>query len=416
MKTKDQAITELRRLKLREERQTGKLLKSARSDNAPELKNVMVQWQNEDGVIAEFTAIASSHQNGPAERSIQTAEMAMRTMIDDAELPIEFWDEAVEYDSYIRNRLPLGPTINGKLTSPIEAYTGVRPNVDHIRPWGYKAYGYVNPKTLEPKGRHDKLVVRGREGIFMGFSENTEKHAKIYAPDLGRVERVNAFLIDEKVKGGTIDLKLKNTLTGNQGTSNHLPQRKKRGRPRKDHESTENEADCVEEIMLDIAPAPAPAPAPASASTLNLSSEKSQLNLDLNDPVSTNTRKSKQIEVTPAKREVRKKSTLCKKKSKKEHDATKIDKDILNQGITEENEQERIDDVQMSKDNDMETDKEMKMEDEDEDEDEDGNNNDNDNDNDHDHDHEIELRNQMKYENEKHSGNKTEEKNKANQQ
>ncbi|KAI1000751.1 hypothetical protein K3495_g7446 [Podosphaera aphanis] len=271
------AIIELRKLNLREERQTGKLLKSARSDNAPELKNIMVQWQNEDGVIAKFTAIASSHQNEPAERSIQTAEMAMRTMIDDAELPIEFWDEAIEYDSYIRNRLPLGPIINGKLTSPIEAYTGVRPNVDRIRHWGYKAYGYkaygykaygykaygykaygykaygykaygykaygykaygyVKSKTLEPRGRHDKLVV-----------------------NLERVERVNAFLIDEKVRG-TIDLQLKNTLTGNQGTSNHLSQRKKRVRPRKDHEPTENEADCVEEVMIDSAPALAPTPA-----------------------------------------------------------------------------------------------------------------------------------------------------------
>ncbi|KAI0993875.1 hypothetical protein K3495_g14309, partial [Podosphaera aphanis] len=252
LKTKDQAIHELRKLKLREEKQTGKMLKAARSDNAPELKNVMEQWQREDGVIAEFTAVASSHQNGPAERSIQTAEMAIRTMICDAELPIEFWDEAVEYDSYIRNRLPVGPIVDGKLTSPIEAYTGLRPNVDHIRPWGYKAYGYVNPKTLELRGRHDKLVVRGREGVFMGFSDNTEKHAKIYAPDLGRVERVNAFLIDEKVKGGTINLKLKETQSGSQGTPNQLPQRKKRGRPRKDQEIEEKENDNMEGITINF--------------------------------------------------------------------------------------------------------------------------------------------------------------------
>ncbi|KAI0993059.1 hypothetical protein K3495_g15125, partial [Podosphaera aphanis] len=236
MKTKDQAISELRKLRVREERQTGRKLKSTRSDNAPELKHVMLQWEREDGVVANFTAIASSHQNGPAERSIQTAEMAIRTMIDDAELPIEFWDEAVEYDSYIRNRLPLGPIIDGQLTSPLEAYTGVRPNVEHIRPWGYKAYGYVNPKTLEAKGRHDKLVVRGREGVFMGFSENTEKHTKIYAPDLGRVERVNAVLIDEKVKGGMIDLRLKESIITSQGTPNRLPLRKKRGRSSKEED------------------------------------------------------------------------------------------------------------------------------------------------------------------------------------
>ncbi|KAI1003486.1 hypothetical protein K3495_g4722 [Podosphaera aphanis] len=63
LKSKDQAIQELKKFKLREERQTGKQLKAARSDNAPELKNVMEQWQREDGVVADFTAIASSHQN-----------------------------------------------------------------------------------------------------------------------------------------------------------------------------------------------------------------------------------------------------------------------------------------------------------------------------------------------------------------
>ncbi|KAI1001501.1 hypothetical protein K3495_g6704 [Podosphaera aphanis] len=90
IKTKDRAISELRQLRVKEERQTGRKLKSTRSDNAPELKHIMLQWERKDGVVSNFTAIASSHQNGPAERSIQIAEMAIRTMIDDAELPIEF--------------------------------------------------------------------------------------------------------------------------------------------------------------------------------------------------------------------------------------------------------------------------------------------------------------------------------------
>lgn len=61
LKTKDQAISELRKLRVREERQTGKLLKSARSDNAPEFKHVMEQWEREDGIVANFTVTASSH-------------------------------------------------------------------------------------------------------------------------------------------------------------------------------------------------------------------------------------------------------------------------------------------------------------------------------------------------------------------
>ncbi|KAI0998247.1 hypothetical protein K3495_g9946 [Podosphaera aphanis] len=84
----------------------------------------------------------------------------------------------------------------------------------------------------------------------MGFADNTEKHTKIYAPDLGRVERVNAVLIDEKVKGRNIDLRLKNTAARNQGTTNQLPQRKKRGRHRKENEAIEVE----DQIMTDLQP------------------------------------------------------------------------------------------------------------------------------------------------------------------
>ncbi|KAF7565152.1 hypothetical protein PtrM4_045860 [Pyrenophora tritici-repentis] len=123
LKTKDQAILELRRWKAKVELQTGKKVKACRSDNAPELKLVINQWETEDGVQADYTVIASSNQNGPVERSIQTAEHAMRAMLDDAQLPIEFWDEAAEADAYIRNRLPTGPLVEGKPTSPVDSAT-----------------------------------------------------------------------------------------------------------------------------------------------------------------------------------------------------------------------------------------------------------------------------------------------------
>ena len=57
----------------------------------------------------------------------------MRAMLEDAKLPLEFWDEAVEADAYVRNRLPTGPRIEGKRTSPEQAYTGKLPRADYIR-------------------------------------------------------------------------------------------------------------------------------------------------------------------------------------------------------------------------------------------------------------------------------------------
>jgi hypothetical protein len=46
----------------------------------------------------------------------------MRAMLKEADLPLEFWDEAVEHDAYIRNRTGTGPVIDGSVVSPQEAY------------------------------------------------------------------------------------------------------------------------------------------------------------------------------------------------------------------------------------------------------------------------------------------------------
>jgi hypothetical protein len=45
----------------------------------------------------------------------------MRAMLKEAHLPMEFWDEAVEADAYMRNRTATGPVINGMTVSPEEA-------------------------------------------------------------------------------------------------------------------------------------------------------------------------------------------------------------------------------------------------------------------------------------------------------
>jgi hypothetical protein len=54
-------------------------------------------------------------------------------MLKDTGLPIEFWDKAVEADTYMRNRTDTGPTIDRKQVSPKEAFTGKTPSINHIR-------------------------------------------------------------------------------------------------------------------------------------------------------------------------------------------------------------------------------------------------------------------------------------------
>jgi hypothetical protein len=158
----------------------------------------------------------------------------MRAMLKDAGLPIEFWDEAAEADTYMQNRTNTGPTIDGKQVSPEEAFTGKTLSIDHIRVWGSKCYSYIHPKTIPADQRHDKLVDRGRVGVFMGYSETTNKQFKFYSPELGYTSRTSRLSVDEYTPRGQVKLRLRNIPAGPQGTQNTMPDRKPRGRPRKD--------------------------------------------------------------------------------------------------------------------------------------------------------------------------------------
>lgn len=232
LKTKDEIIPQLRKWKIQSELETGQRLRAARTDNAPEIKSILDEWCTKEGIHADYTVVYTSHQNGVAERSIQTSENSMRAMLKDAALPLEFWDEAVEADAYIRNRTATGPEINKKRTSPEEAYFGEKPSIDHIRVWGSKCYSYVDPKSLPGYGRHDKLMDRGRIAVFVGYCEHTTQQLRVYSPDLGYTIRSNVVDVDESIKGGSIDLKIRNQGIGSQGTPNDLPDRRPRGRPK----------------------------------------------------------------------------------------------------------------------------------------------------------------------------------------
>ncbi|KAF7568230.1 hypothetical protein PtrM4_128430 [Pyrenophora tritici-repentis] len=161
------------------------------------------------GVEIQPTTIASSHQNGPAERNIQTAEADMRAMLKDA-------------DAYLRNRTNTGPMINGKQVSPEEAFTGTKPSIDHIRVYGSKCYSYINPKTIPADQRHDKLVDRAE-------LDSSSIRQSLDTPQ-------GQAIVDEYTPGGKVELRLRNIPAGPQGTQNTMPDRKPRGRPRKDLE------------------------------------------------------------------------------------------------------------------------------------------------------------------------------------
>lgn len=129
-------------------------------------------------------------------------------MLKDADLPLEFWDWAVESDAYVRNRVSGGPLVDGIRISPEEAYTGEKPSIDHIRVFGYVAYSYVSPKSLPVGTTSKKFIDTGREGVFVGYNDKTTKQLSIYAPDLGYAVMSSVIEVDETKPGGSLDLKI----------------------------------------------------------------------------------------------------------------------------------------------------------------------------------------------------------------
>ncbi|KAI7159413.1 hypothetical protein KC324_g13609 [Hortaea werneckii] len=227
MKSRDAAPETLDRWKLQVELQTGLKVKAVRLDNARELLKVVRQWESEFGTVINPTEAYNSIQNGVVERAIQTAETDIRSLLKEAGLPNEFWPEALQASTYMRNRGPTGPEKDGDVISPEEAFTGLKPSIDHLRTWGCKMYSYVNPKSLPD--RQDKLVDRGRVGVFLGYVEDTTKQYLMWAPDMKKTIRVSAnsvrFSEDERLDPQQLRIQI-------QTTPNEVPIRNPIGRPR----------------------------------------------------------------------------------------------------------------------------------------------------------------------------------------
>ena len=89
----------------------------------------MCSRDRSEGIRNEFTIPKTPEQNGVAERMNRTLEECMRSMLSESNLPKRFWAETLSTATYLRNRSPTN-ALNG--TTPYEAWTGDKPNVEHL--------------------------------------------------------------------------------------------------------------------------------------------------------------------------------------------------------------------------------------------------------------------------------------------
>jgi hypothetical protein len=112
-------------------------------------------------------------QNGVAERKNRSIVEAVKAMIHDQSLPMFLWEEASNTTVYIQNRSP-HRILEDKTHE--EAFTGVKPEVSHLRIFGCPIYIHI------PKEKRTKLEPSGKEGTFVGYREISKSY-RVYIPD-----------------------------------------------------------------------------------------------------------------------------------------------------------------------------------------------------------------------------------------
>ena len=123
------------------EKETGKNLKALRTDTGGDFTSSKFEaYLKSEGVRHELTIPKTPEQNGEAEHMNRNLVEATRSMLSNANLPPKFWAEALSTAAYLRNR---SPTKVVKGMTPQEAWTGTKPQVDHLRVFGCQAFVHV---------------------------------------------------------------------------------------------------------------------------------------------------------------------------------------------------------------------------------------------------------------------------------
>ena len=160
MKHKSELFEKFKNWKATVERQTGKNLKYMRTDNGGEFTSKeFEEFCAQEGITRHFSIPGTPQQNGVAERMNRTLLERARCMRLFANLPKQFWAEAVSTTCYLVNR---SPSTSLELKSPQEVWTGKPVNYSDIHVFGCPVY------VLLQEDQRTKLDAKSRKCIYLG--------------------------------------------------------------------------------------------------------------------------------------------------------------------------------------------------------------------------------------------------------
>ena len=158
LKNKNEAFRKFKEWKILVENQTGNKVKKLRTCNGLEFCNrEFNECCTNNGITKHRACSETPQQNRIAKRLNITILEKVRCLLNESGLPKKFWVEATSTIVYLINRSP-SSVINFK--TPMQLWTGRKPNIAHLKPFGYIAYVHISQGKLNP---------RAVKGIFIGY-------------------------------------------------------------------------------------------------------------------------------------------------------------------------------------------------------------------------------------------------------
>ena len=175
-------------------RDTGRDIKTIRSDCGTEFLNQNVRSLFEKLNIALLPGVAHCHQqNGYIERDMRTVGGRANACLHDGKYPKGLWAEAAAYSVYSLNIVPIKGL---KWQTPFELWFGKKPRLTHLAPFGCKAFKRVNVyrRKFESKAEDHYLMV--------GY-EDKQNAYRLYNIKTRKIEfgHRNDVILNEKIIG-----------------------------------------------------------------------------------------------------------------------------------------------------------------------------------------------------------------------
>ena len=143
-------------------------IKVLREDKGSEfMSNQFNQYCIDNGIERQHTVRNRPQQNGDVERANRTVSDQVTAMLNEANLPVQFWFHAFVALLHVLNRSPTHPLPG---TTPHEAWHTKKPDVSHLRVWGCLAYVHVQKDKRKSFGSHmEKCIFVGYPAGYKGW-------------------------------------------------------------------------------------------------------------------------------------------------------------------------------------------------------------------------------------------------------